>query len=91
MFLSCQALIVGEFITVSFLGKFNYLIFIHSLGVPRILEGTLPPHFMSELLPTSERESWVPYEQYMRTTRINVNARQVFPKDFDPGEAQEIG
>ena len=89
MSLSCQAPLAGEFITVSLLGQFNHLIFMHCLGVPRILEGTLPPHFMSELLPDSERESWAPYEQYMRTTRINVNVRQVFPKDFDPSVATQ--
>ena len=27
---------------------------------------------------------WHLYEEYMRTTRINVNVRQVFPKGFDP-------
>ncbi|KAF8231323.1 hypothetical protein L208DRAFT_1470560 [Tricholoma matsutake] len=49
-------------------------------GVPRILEGTLPPH-----LQASEANSdWNPYGAYMRSTRINVNVRQVFPKGFDP-------
>jgi alkylated DNA repair protein alkB family protein 1 len=36
-----------------------------------------------EALPDVERESWVAYEEYMRTTRININVRQVFPKGFD--------
>jgi alkylated DNA repair protein alkB family protein 1 len=49
------------------------------------LEGTTPPHLLKEALPESERDFWIPYEDYMRTTRINVNVRQVFPKGFDPG------
>ncbi|KAH9857657.1 hypothetical protein C2E23DRAFT_805233 [Lenzites betulinus] len=48
-------------------------------GVPRILEGTLPPHFEGE-----DEEGWGIYEEYLRNTRINVNVRQVFPKGFDP-------
>ncbi|KAI0747634.1 hypothetical protein C8Q80DRAFT_687787 [Daedaleopsis nitida] len=50
-------------------------------GVPRILEGTLPPHLEG----TSDSEiDWELYEEYLRCTRINVNVRQVFPKGFDP-------
>jgi alkylated DNA repair protein alkB family protein 1 len=56
-------------------------------GVPRILDGTLPPHLRSEALQESEKECWAPYGDYMRTTRINVNVRQVFPKGFDPDVA----
>lgn len=64
----------------------NILIFeISTSGVPRILEGTTPPHLLKEALPENERDFWIPYEDYMRTTRINVNVRQVFPKGFDPG------
>lgn len=47
-------------------------------GVPRILENTLPEHLQSE---TSE---WQPYADYMKSTRININVRQVFPKGFEP-------
>lgn len=50
------------------------------VGVPRILENTLPSH----LTATAEGEDWTPYEEYLRTTRVNVNVRQVFPKGFDP-------
>ncbi|KAG2157390.1 hypothetical protein DEU56DRAFT_17757 [Suillus clintonianus] len=53
-------------------------------GVPRILEDTLPDHF-SLNLDGEGFPSWTPYELYMRTTRININVRQVFPKEFDPG------
>ncbi|KAI0075833.1 hypothetical protein K474DRAFT_1663839 [Panus rudis PR-1116 ss-1] len=57
-------------------------------GVPRILEGTLPPHFVSENDGVDEKGGkdleWEPYEEYLRTTRINVNVRQVFPKGFTP-------
>ncbi|KAI0637376.1 hypothetical protein C8Q77DRAFT_1097243 [Trametes polyzona] len=48
-------------------------------GVPRILEGTLPPH-----LEGGDEADWEIYEEYLRGTRINVNVRQVFPKGFDP-------
>ncbi len=48
-------------------------------GVPRILENTLPPH-----LSDTGDLAWTPYAEYMETTRINVNVRQVFPKDFVP-------
>ncbi|KAF9480110.1 hypothetical protein BDN70DRAFT_877998 [Pholiota conissans] len=54
-------------------------------GVPRILEGTLPPHLKaSEIQDEALRQEWEAYEQYLRTTRINVNVRQVFPRGFDP-------
>ncbi|KAG6911483.1 hypothetical protein DXG01_014557 [Tephrocybe rancida] len=39
-------------------------------GVPRILDNTLPPHLRNL------DEDWEPYKTYLRTTRINVNARQ---------------
>ncbi|KAI5834113.1 hypothetical protein K523DRAFT_263862 [Schizophyllum commune Tattone D] len=48
-------------------------------GVPRILEDTLPPHLCS-----SGDPDWEPFKEYMQTTRVNVNVRQVFPKGFDP-------
>ncbi|KZP20787.1 hypothetical protein FIBSPDRAFT_1044583 [Athelia psychrophila] len=51
-------------------------------GVPRILEGTLPPHFAVSESDTDWTED---FEEFMRGTRINVNVRQVFPKGFDPG------
>ncbi|KAI0328128.1 hypothetical protein GY45DRAFT_1255714 [Cubamyces sp. BRFM 1775] len=54
-------------------------------GVPRILEGTLPPHLESVDPQESEEEAdWEIYEEYLRGTRVNVNVRQVFPKGFDP-------
>ncbi|KAJ3810650.1 hypothetical protein F5876DRAFT_65423 [Lentinula aff. lateritia] len=49
-------------------------------GVPRILENTLPPH-MADVV---EDPEWSTYKKYMDSTRININVRQVFPKDFDP-------
>ena len=56
---------------------------IHRLsGVPRILEDTLPPHLHSESVNDPD---WKVYEEYMSTTRINVNVRQVFPRGFSPG------
>ncbi|KAF9559126.1 hypothetical protein CPC08DRAFT_666668, partial [Agrocybe pediades] len=54
-------------------------------GVPRILEGSLPPHLKSSALEDDAlAREWQPYEEYLSTTRINVNVRQVFPKGFDP-------
>jgi len=53
-------------------------------GVPRILDGTLPPHFEGSQEDEDDPDDWDAYEEYLRTTRININVRQVFPKGFDP-------
>jgi len=54
-------------------------------GVPRILEGSLPRHLTADAVVEKEaREEWRPYEEYLGTSRININVRQVFPKGFDP-------
>ncbi|KAJ3726161.1 hypothetical protein C8R42DRAFT_694830 [Lentinula raphanica] len=55
-------------------------------GVPRILENTLPPHLAEA--DGVDDPTWAVFKSYMETTRININARQVFPKDFDPGLPQ---
>ncbi|KAF9792254.1 hypothetical protein BJ322DRAFT_1132594 [Thelephora terrestris] len=49
-------------------------------GVPRILEGTNPPQLSLDV----DDGGWEPYYTYIRTARINLNVRQVFPKDFKP-------
>jgi alkylated DNA repair protein alkB family protein 1 len=49
-------------------------------GVPRILENTLPNHLAAQ----PDEPQWAPFAEYMETTRININVRQVFPKGFDP-------
>ncbi|KAG2020343.1 hypothetical protein CC2G_005698 [Coprinopsis cinerea AmutBmut pab1-1] len=49
-------------------------------GVPRILEETLPPHLQGD------SDDWRPFARYMKTTRINVNVRQVFPMGFNAEE-----
>ncbi|KAJ7046694.1 hypothetical protein C8F04DRAFT_1061399 [Mycena alexandri] len=49
-------------------------------GVPRILENTLPDHLAAQ----PDEPQWAPFAEYMDTTRININVRQVFPKGFDP-------
>ncbi|KAL7308288.1 hypothetical protein PS15m_012155 [Mucor circinelloides] len=46
-------------------------------GVPRILENTLPDYMLPENV---DDEDWKIYGDYMKTTRINLNIRQVFPK-----------
>ncbi|CAK5264246.1 unnamed protein product, partial [Mycena citricolor] len=48
-------------------------------GVPRILENTLPAH----LGPADDTE-WTAFANYMQTTRVNINVRQVFPRGFKP-------
>jgi len=51
-------------------------------GVPRILERSCPTHLMEN--EEEEAKEWDPYAHFLKTTRINVNVRQVFPKGFDP-------
>ncbi|GAN07187.1 alpha-ketoglutarate-dependent dioxygenase alkb-like [Mucor ambiguus] len=46
-------------------------------GVPRILENTLPDYMLPESV---DDEDWKIFGDYMKTTRINLNIRQVFPK-----------
>ena len=53
------------------------------LGVPRVLDNTLPKYLQHH----QEDSEWKAYSDYLRTTRININVRQVFPKGFDPTEA----
>ncbi|KAI8374360.1 uncharacterized protein BYT42DRAFT_606289 [Radiomyces spectabilis] len=51
-------------------------------GVPRILEDTLPSYLSpAALLDDDEDSDWSLFGQYMLTTRINLNVRQVFPKE----------
>ncbi|KAJ6547479.1 hypothetical protein B0H19DRAFT_954661 [Mycena capillaripes] len=47
-------------------------------GVPRILENTLPAHLAAQL----DEPQWTPFSEYLETTRININVRQVFTKGF---------
>ncbi|KAJ7172566.1 hypothetical protein C8R46DRAFT_1086422 [Mycena filopes] len=47
-------------------------------GVPRILENTLPDHLAAQ----PDEPQWAPFAEYMSTTRININVRQVFNKGF---------
>lgn len=49
-------------------------------GVPRILENSLPDY----LKPTADEEDWAPYGDFMQTTRINLNIRQVYPTSSTP-------
>lgn len=56
-------------------------VFINS-GVPRILEGSLPPHLYATGCSLDEGDFGL-FEAYLRTTRININVRQVFPPNFD--------
>ena len=51
------------------------------LGIPRILEHSLPAHLKPGNVKSSD---WDLFGSYMETTRININVRQVFPKGFDP-------
>jgi alkylated DNA repair protein alkB homolog 1 len=54
------------------------------LGVPRVFDNTLPPHFFAAHDEEEPIPEWLIYEEYLQTTRININVRQVFPKGFDP-------
>ncbi|CDZ96363.1 DNA alkylation damage repair protein [Phaffia rhodozyma] len=52
-------------------------------GVPRILDDTLPAHLKPSLPEDQVSPSWdEDLGRYMETTRININARQVFPPGF---------
>lgn len=53
-------------------------------GVPRILEGTLPPHLSA----TGNEDDWEPFAEYMANTRVNINVRQVFPRGYDLSQLQ---
>jgi alkylated DNA repair protein alkB family protein 1 len=48
-------------------------------GVPRIMEGTLPSHF---LLKDGDSEEMKAVKEYISSARVNINARQVFPPGF---------
>lgn len=60
-------------------------------GVPRIIEGTLPS-YLDEIdkwdaedqtkATKEDRDDWKIFAEYLRTTRINVNIRQVFPEGY---------
>ena len=65
---------------------------LHS-GVPRVFEGTCPSHLMNHStcnLDQGGKEDWQPYAEYLTGARINVNVRQVFPKNFDPELQQAL-
>ncbi|GJJ12421.1 hypothetical protein Clacol_006663 [Clathrus columnatus] len=51
-------------------------------GVPKIFENTLPDPLRND----ENDKSWKPFADYLRTTRININVRQVFPRGFNPLE-----
>lgn len=48
-------------------------------GVPRILEGSLPVYLKKS---EDHDEDWDLIAEYLETTRLNINARQVFPTNF---------
>jgi len=49
-------------------------------GVPRVLDGTLPDYLQT----FGEDEDSELFGNYLQTTRININVRQVFPRGFEP-------
>lgn len=71
----------GECITVSLYCSSGSASKIIVSGVPRILEGTLPQHLQAL---SEETDDWSEFGKYLQTKRININVRQVFPKDFEP-------
>ncbi|KAJ8658257.1 alkylated DNA repair protein AlkB [Lichtheimia ornata] len=48
-------------------------------GVPRIIEDTLPEYLSAPLPDTDEDDDWELYSEFLKTSRININVRQVFP------------
>jgi hypothetical protein len=56
-------------------------------GVPRILENTLPDHLAAQF----DEPQWAHFAEYMATTRININVRQVFPKGFEAPVKPDTG
>jgi len=40
--------------------------------------------FHDHLAAQLDKPRWASFAEYMATTRININVRQVFPKGFDP-------
>ncbi len=52
--------------------------------MPRILEGTFPDHLGPGAHDDGEEDNWAPFGHYLKTTRININVRQVFPTGFEP-------
>ena len=48
-------------------------------GVPRIMEGTLPTHFVVQ---DEDSEVVKAVKGYIASGRVNINARQVFPPGF---------
>ncbi|KAL7409471.1 hypothetical protein BDY24DRAFT_403192 [Mrakia frigida] len=63
----------GDVVVMSGPGRRSY----H--GVPRVLDGTLPDHLKAG----AEEGDWEGFARYLETTRININARQVFPGGWD--------
>jgi alkylated DNA repair protein alkB family protein 1 len=49
------------------------------IGVPRILESSLPNYLKAG---AEDEGNWDLIASYMETTRININVRQVFPPGF---------
>lgn len=50
------------------------------IGVPRIMEGTLPSHFG---IREQDSEVVKAVKGYIASGRVNINARQVFPPGFN--------
>lgn len=55
-----------------------------TLGVPLIIEGSLPD-YLSNNNEYSDSPDWKLFGDFMSTSRINLNIRQVYP----PGEKQQ--
>ncbi|KAI9006091.1 2OG-Fe(II) oxygenase superfamily-domain-containing protein [Gaertneriomyces semiglobifer] len=47
-------------------------------SVPRILENTLPPYLARDAPLEEGEEEWALFGEYMTTTRVNINVRQVY-------------
>lgn len=70
----CRKYFHGKLFTL-FVTSLTY----HVIGVPRIIEDTLPEYLSAPLPDTDEDDDWELYSEFLKTSRININVRQVFP------------
>lgn len=55
-----------------------------TLGVPRIMEDTLPAHFAET---PDDSDAMRAAKRWVQSARVNINARQVFPPGFERPDA----
>jgi len=68
-----------QFYHGTFISRLPAIPLIQLSGIPRILEGTIPNHFLTS---TADSIRLSATKQWLTNGRININARQVFPPGF---------